>query len=648
MTMVSDLFNRQVRYRFTFVLERLIVRGAHYRLLLVVAIIGIFSVVGGGLVMGVEGGFANPWEAFWWAFLRLSDPGYLGDDTGIFRRIVSTILTVAGYVMFMGALVATMSQWLNATLGRLELGLTPVRMQSHIAVLGWTDRTAELIRELILAQRHRQLARRFGRIWRRRPHALRIAVLADRVGPAMVAELREELGGSFRASQIVLRSGSALRVEHLDRVDVRHASAVVVPGADFMGTGVASQDARIMKVLLTVSAIARSSNVPPPTFVGELYDKRTVPAINDAYPGRVELVATEGLVGRMLASGIMQPGLTAVHQRLLTNADANTVLICDLHDLGGRTWFEAACAFDRGILLGRIQSEQGRDVVELNPPNDALVHPSDRLVLIAPVDESIDPEPPPAETTAPAPAPIELASPRVDRLLVLGWNRKAPAVLAELERHVPECQVCVVSPFSQERRLQDTAADGVTLVRLAVEHRVGDYIDPGLLDSLAPQTFDRVLLLSSEAMTNREEADARSIAAYLLLSETFEIHRCNPAILVELTDPDDAALLQRYPVQVLSSPRLVSHMLAKVILRRELHLVIDDLLGGGGADLRLVAARDYGLAGATPFSAIHRRVRAAGHTPLGLRLVTNGQVILNPRHDARFVLEPGDGIIVVA
>ena len=48
--------------------------------------------------------------AIWWAFLRLTDPGYLGEDHGVIPRTVSTVLTLAGYVVFLGALVAIMTK----------------------------------------------------------------------------------------------------------------------------------------------------------------------------------------------------------------------------------------------------------------------------------------------------------------------------------------------------------------------------------------------------------------------------------------------------------------------------------------------------------------------------------------------------------
>ncbi|MBL8942201.1 MAG: hypothetical protein JNK45_03585, partial [Myxococcales bacterium] len=70
-----------LRDRLQFLLERFLVRGPLYRLLFVIAIIVSVSTLGGLLVVGT-GNFDGPGDAIWWAFLRLSDPGYLGDDQG--------------------------------------------------------------------------------------------------------------------------------------------------------------------------------------------------------------------------------------------------------------------------------------------------------------------------------------------------------------------------------------------------------------------------------------------------------------------------------------------------------------------------------------------------------------------------------------
>ena len=43
----------------------------------------IWLIIVCGLILWITGDFSSPLEAMWWAFLHLSDPGYLGDDVGV-------------------------------------------------------------------------------------------------------------------------------------------------------------------------------------------------------------------------------------------------------------------------------------------------------------------------------------------------------------------------------------------------------------------------------------------------------------------------------------------------------------------------------------------------------------------------------------
>src|SRR5690554_2843770 len=135
--------------RLKFFVERQLVKGAGFQLLVVAAFIALISLIGGLLVFVLAETFSDLGPAIWWAFLRLTDPGYLGDDVGTWQRIVSTILTVSGYVVFMGTLVAIMTRWLFAKMADLERGLTPVTFKNHIVVLGWTSQTLPLLSELL-------------------------------------------------------------------------------------------------------------------------------------------------------------------------------------------------------------------------------------------------------------------------------------------------------------------------------------------------------------------------------------------------------------------------------------------------------------------------------------------------------------------
>lgn len=81
------------RDRVQFVVERLLLSGTIARLAVAAAAIGLVAVGMGllGFLVATDTLQAsrNPAEAVWWAFLRLSDPGYLGDDEGLGLQAVS-------------------------------------------------------------------------------------------------------------------------------------------------------------------------------------------------------------------------------------------------------------------------------------------------------------------------------------------------------------------------------------------------------------------------------------------------------------------------------------------------------------------------------------------------------------------------------
>ena len=66
-----------VRYCFQFYLERFLLRGAHYLLLFIAALIGLVTVVLEAAARYFSSDYATTGEAFWWAFLRLTHPDTL-------------------------------------------------------------------------------------------------------------------------------------------------------------------------------------------------------------------------------------------------------------------------------------------------------------------------------------------------------------------------------------------------------------------------------------------------------------------------------------------------------------------------------------------------------------------------------------------
>ncbi len=633
---------KRAKNRFTFLVERMLLRGAHYRLLFIAALLGIIAVIGGALVMEFAGGFSSPGEAVWWAFLRLTDPGYLGDDEGLVRRIVSTVVTVSGYVLFMGALIAIMSQWLAQTMRRLESGLTPIAQSDHVLVLGWTNRTAPIIEELLSSSEERlhRFLRRYG------ARRLNIAVLAEEVNAERVQELRDHLGALWDSQHIVFRTGTPLDIDHLRRVDFANAAAVILPGSFYDGAMTA--DARTIKTLLSISRHAAHQNGHRvPLIVAEIFDPRKVMVGVRAYAGPVEIISSDLFISRLIVQTLRHPGLSKVFNELLSGDRTNEVYVRSGDALAGQHMGALGPAFPDAVLLGALRPEAGGGFLPLlNPSPDTEVQKGDRLVFIARTF---------ADTTAlqtftPHPHATPIAAPwqkRADerRLLVLGWSHRAPALLSEFDRYAGEqFAIDVFAYVGIEERLRLLDRHDVHPQSVRVHHYEGDFTAPNELARLRPHTYDGIVILGSDWLESEGESDARTTLGHLLLRDL--IGDDGPSLIVELMESENAALFADSPSEILVSPQIISHMLAQVALRRELRAVFDELFGPGGAEICFFKASDCGLQGTVRFDQVQAAAQTRGQTALGLRL--NHSTYLNPDKRQRWDLGSDGEIIMLA
>lgn len=643
----------RVKNQLKFQVERLVLRGPQYRLLVIAALIGLISVLAGTIIHFFDTGFTGTdyGDAVWWSFLRLTDPGYLGDDEGNLERTVSTILTVLGYVIFLGALVAIMTQWLNERMRELEMGLTPIAQRDHILIIGWTNRTPTIVRELALSSgRVRRLLRARG------ARTLRIAILADEVTTALSIELRDRLGSQWNERQVILRTGSPLRIEHLRRVDFMRAAAVIMPAADFRQGGPAQADTRAIKTLLSMANQAQShENDDLPLAVVEIFDARKIRVARRAYGGPIEILASDSIIARLLAQNVRHGGLSHVYNELLTHGHGNEIYIRECAEFEGTRFHDLAGRFSRAVLLGIVRHEAGAFRPLLNPPADAVLQPGDRLALMSRSYVNTEPQDrdvvamPPRDDTQRLPSDTH---DRPQRLLVLGWSHKVPALLREFDSYTDESfEIDVISTTPIAMREAALGRYDFTAERIAARQIEADYTTPSVLEKADLSGYDNIVLLGSDRTGSGEESDARSIMAYLLLRDLLPAEG-GPNVLVELLDAGNNSLFRRRQGEVIISPMILSHMLAQVALRRELRAVFDELFGPGGAEIIFRSPTQYALSGYVSFGDISAAAHVRGEIALGVRPASGrskrgGGVALNPDMDRRFELGSDDEIVVL-
>ncbi len=624
--------------RAKFAIERWLVRGPFHRVALAALLILSISVLGGLLVYLWGRGFGELPDAVWWSFLRLSDPGYLGDDAGLFNRTVSTALTVLGYVVFLGALVAIMTQALDARMEKLEAGLTPVVRDGHILVLGWTSRTDSIIRELLLSQGR---ARRF--LDRRGGHGVHIVVLAEKVTAAFVQNLRDAVGPAWDERRVTVRSGTPLRPEHLARVDAAHAAVILIPGADFV-RGTVPSDTQTIKALLSLEALVIGEERPP-RVVAEIFEAKNVPLARRAYQADTEIIASDGVVSRLLSQNIRHPGLSRVYDEILTHQEGNEVYIREADGFAGLTVEELHRRFPTAIFMGLARPSKGGFVPMLNPPPGTEVAADDRLVILAQSYAESKPSDSPFRDAFARGAGAAGVTSRTDapkRVLILGWNHRVPALITEFgtydgERY--EVRIASKVPISKREALLAHGESASSSV--AVTHLEIDFTDSDQMRALDPEKADSIVFMGSDWTESADESDARTLMGSLIVDELFGDLDAKPNVVMELLDPENATLVARSRGELIISPLVLSHLITQVALRPELQSVFDELIAAHGTEITFRPVRGYTSSAEVSFEALEAAAAARGETALGVRTRSTGRVELNPSKDSSWN-EPDD------
>ena len=643
------MFDR-LKNRFKFQIEQLLLRGAHSRLLFIASLVGLVAIAGGLLVQATDAPFDGNETAIWWAFLRLTDPGYLGDDEGIARRGISTALTVLGYVLFMGSLVAIMTQWLNQKIRNFESGLTPIVRRNHILILGWTNRTPAIVEELMYSE---ERVRRFLELLGAR--GLHVVILSEDVSLERTMELRSALGTLWDARKITFRSGIPLRMEHLERVDFRNASAIILPGADFAYGSADESDTLIVKTVLSIAnqQSARRSQ-PLPLLVTELFDPSKISMAQKAYQGILEILATDVFITRCMAQNIRHPGLSHLFHEILSHRQGNSIYIRTFESFTGARFWGLAGACPKAILLGIVRPHRDGFLSILNPVDDLILESGDGLVFLSETyrdceilkDFASEQSPPQPEPTSRQSSQIQIERKR--RILILGWNHKVARLIGELDDYLLEhFEISTLSRKPTIERKTELAQQGINQGRVTVNHYEGDLTSLSDLEAAHPSSYDNVVIFGNDWLETQEKSDARTITGHLVLKNILEGYVPEPRILVDLMDANNIGLFETENTEVLVTPVMASHVLAQVALRRELNAVYAELFGASGAEICFRSVRDYNIADQRiRFRALKEIAADRGEITLGIRL-KNSSIELNPAQDKTYTLQEQDDLIVL-
>ena len=641
---------RRLKQLITFHLERFLLGGIKNQLLFIAFLIVLISIIAGVLIYSLYPGSKFS-DSIWWGFLRLSDPGYLGEDKELARKVISTIVTVLGYVIFMGSLVAIMTQWLNGKIKKLESGLTPISLQGHILILGWNHKSSVIIKELLSSE---ERVTRF--LKRKKASQLNIVVLADEVDSSIIQDLKDRLGKLWNGRNIIFRMGSPLQMDHLHRVDFSNASAIIMPGIETTNKSISS-DVQVFKVLKTISHYFEHNEIEdPPLFVTEINEIDKIPVMQSLYKGKLELVITDLFLSKLIAQAILHPGLSYVLDEIFSN-DGSEIYIRCISEFQGLTFGEIFHAFPKAVPIGIYSNlENGERSAELNPDNSLTIKENDSIILFSKtflntseykkgkvVKSSCETHDKPYDESY-----------FHKNILIIGWNSKLSEVLIELDTYIDyKITVDVFSSIDKTDREIAFDKEGLHLKHITVRNFIGNSTSVDDLSGLEFKLYNNIVIMAQEHVEVKK-SDAKNILTYSIIDYLKIEHGIDPMVCIELLEEDNSLLFDGNKTDVIVSATFRSYFLALITIRNQLSTVFYELISAGGVGIYIKNISYYNLSEQDiTFDEILDIVK--GYNDIALGIYIHGpkppewkKYHLNPPKSKVWNIKPGDKIIVIS
>ncbi|MET9468617.1 NAD-binding lipoprotein [Streptomyces sp. NPDC006544] len=580
----------------------------------------------------------------------------IGGAVGSPVYVLASVSLALVALLFVSTLVSLITTGINRRIMALRLGHSTVLETGHTVVLGWSDQVFPVIGELVAAHANQRRSA--------------VAVLAPQDKVWMEDEISTRVGDGGR-TRIICRNGSTTDPTELCRVSPRTAKAVLVlPPTGNTG------DAHVVKTLLALDAAVSASGDGKG---GPGAEKReaavVVAAVRDSHhhvTARLaagpagHVLCVDDIVARLLVQTARQPGLSLVYSELL-DFEGDEFYPVAAGDLAGRTFGEALLSFATSSAVGLLHADGS---VTLNPPPGAAIGPADRIVVISRDDDT-------AVLTDVAShveeAAIVSAGPRAaqaERLLLLGWNRRAPLVIEQLDQYVSPGTTLDVVALGEYAAAHGAGAVTAARSCLEVSFRDGDITDPLTLAKLDVPSYDSVIVLgeaepevaqtpvpSLAGVTDPEaRADDRTLVALLHLRAIGDAAQRELALTTEMSDDGNRLLAPaRDGADFIVSGRLISLLLTQISESPYLAGVFEELFTAEGHEFHLKPAADYVRAGhevsfATAVESARRRRECAVGYRLRARSATGPDhgVRINPDKRQRVRFSEDDWLIVLA
>lgn len=578
-------------------------------------------------------------NVFWVVLLRTLDGGVISDDPIDFFYLMFMLIATLFGLLMTSIFIGVVSSVVMDKMMELRKGRSFVLAKNHTVILGWSFQVFQIISELVIANENQK-----------KPT---IVVLAEKDKVEMDDEIRAKVGDT-KNTRVICRTGNPIDLRDLEVVNLNQAKSIIVIAPD-----VPEPDSYVIKTILAITNNPNRKPLPHKYhIVAEIRHPRNVAIAEIAGRDEVQLVVFDYVVSRIIAHTCRQPGLSVVFTELL-DFKGDEIYFAYEPKLVGRTFVEALFAYETSTIIG-LRKKNGE--ILLKPPMNTIIEEGDKVIAISEDDDTIiqsglldyriDPG---AIRSEP-----QIKERRPENTLILGWNRRAPLIINELDKYVLKgSKLVVVSDLSYvERTILEINYE---LENHDISFVYGDTTDRRVLDDLMVEQFDHIIVLSQTEMLDVQSVDARTLSTLLHLRDIADKTEHRFSIVSEMLDDRNRELAEiTHADDFIVSVKLDSLMLSQISENKELKTIFEILFSATNPSIYIKPAEYYvELGRPVNFYTVLEAARQRNEIAIGYKLhevkpryATDSMlaygVRVNPVKSNRIFFSEGDKIIVIA
>lgn len=569
-------------------------------------------------------------ETFWMSVMRTLDPGTMGEDQGWPFRLIMFLVTLYG-IMMLSTFIGLISNGILSKIVDLRKGRSKVLESNHTLILGWSPKIHTIISELVLANENQK-------------NPL-IVILADKDKVEMEDAVKKEVPNT-KNTGLIFRSGNPIDINDLEIANPNKAKSIII-----LGKKSKNSDAEIIKVLLSLSKNLQN-NEATYHIIAEIYSKKNIEVAKLVGGNDVELILSDEFVSRIMVQTSRQAGLSIVYTDLL-DFQGDEIYFTEVPKLVGKTFREVLFSFEKSSIIG-IQTAQNN--VILNPSGDTILEKGTKIITISEDDDQVIYTGKNYTIQDELIKDNKVASPGHDKILILGWNRRAKIIIRELASYAQSSSIITI--VAELKNMNETIAIlNEQCVNTKIEYIMADSSDRLILEGLNMNNYDHMIILSYQDNYDTQQADAKTLITLLHLRNIAKNKKMKLNVVSEMLDAKNRELAKVTKADdFIVSDNMISLIISQVAENRYLMSVFDQLFKSEGNEIYLKPVINYvELEKEMNFYTVLESAERKNELAIGYRIMDNFEdknknfgVVLNPDKSEPVVFSADDFIIVLS